>query len=50
MLYVRSLAFNFVFYVNLIVQMILWTPYYFLSPRHRALIVPGKRRNLRRGQ
>ena len=28
MLYIRSLAFNFVFYVNLIVQMILWTPYY----------------------
>ena len=40
MLYVRSLAFNFVFYVNLIVQMILWTPYYFLSPRHRAWFVP----------
>ena len=40
MLYIRSLAFNLVFYVNLIVQMILWTPYYFLSPRHRAWFVP----------
>ncbi|WP_245470936.1 1-acyl-sn-glycerol-3-phosphate acyltransferase [Mesorhizobium sp. M7A.F.Ca.CA.002.15.2.1] len=40
MLYIRSLTFNFVFYVNLIVQMILWTPYYFLSPRHRAWFVP----------
>ena len=25
---------------NLIVQMIFWTPYYFLSPRHRAWFVP----------
>ncbi|WP_144222724.1 lysophospholipid acyltransferase family protein [Mesorhizobium amorphae] len=40
MLYIRSLAFNFVFYLSLIVQMILWTPYYFLSPRDRAWFVP----------
>ncbi|MDR7224769.1 1-acyl-sn-glycerol-3-phosphate acyltransferase [Aminobacter aminovorans] len=40
MLHIRSLAFNFVFYVSLIVQMIFWTPYYFLSPRHRAWLVP----------
>ena len=40
MLVLRSLAFNIVFYVNLIVQMIVWTPYYFLSPRHRAWFVP----------
>ncbi|WP_379066011.1 lysophospholipid acyltransferase family protein [Mesorhizobium sp. UC22_110] len=40
MLYIRSLAFNFVFYLSLIVQMILWTPYYFLSPRARAWFVP----------
>jgi 1-acyl-sn-glycerol-3-phosphate acyltransferase len=40
MLTLRSLAFNFVFYLNLIVQMIVWTPYYFLSPRHRAWFVP----------
>ena len=40
MLYIRSLAFNFVLYLNLIVQMILWTPYYFLSPRAWAWFVP----------
>ncbi|WP_378948253.1 lysophospholipid acyltransferase family protein [Mesorhizobium sp. ANAO-SY3R2] len=40
MLYIRSLTFNFVFYVSLVVQMIFWTPYYFLSPRHRAWFVP----------
>src|ERR1700741_2227916 len=40
MLILRSLAFNIAFYANLIVQMIFWTPYYFLSPRHRAWIVP----------
>ncbi len=39
-LYIRSLAFNFAFYVNLIFQMIIWAPYYFLSPRHRAWIAP----------
>lgn len=36
----RSLVFNLVFYLNLIVQMLVWTPYYFLSPRHRAWFVP----------
>lgn len=40
MLVIRSLAFNVLFYANLIIQMILWTPYYFLSPRHRAWFVP----------
>ncbi|MDX8455463.1 1-acyl-sn-glycerol-3-phosphate acyltransferase [Mesorhizobium sp. VK9D] len=40
MLIIRSLAFNFVFYLSLIVQMIFWTPFYFLSPRHRAWFVP----------
>jgi 1-acyl-sn-glycerol-3-phosphate acyltransferase len=40
MLYIRSLAFNFVFYVSLIVQMIFWAPLYFLSPRPRAWFVP----------
>ncbi len=40
MLFLRSLVFNVAFYANLIVQMILWTPYYFLSPRHRAWFVP----------
>ena len=37
---IRSLAFNLVFYANLILQMIFWTPYLFLSPRHRAWLVP----------
>jgi 1-acyl-sn-glycerol-3-phosphate acyltransferase len=40
MLYIRSLAFNVAFYVSLIVQMIFWTPYYFLVPRSRAWFVP----------
>jgi 1-acyl-sn-glycerol-3-phosphate acyltransferase len=40
MLYLRSLAFNVAFYLNLIVQMIFWTPYYFLSERRRAWYVP----------
>jgi 1-acyl-sn-glycerol-3-phosphate acyltransferase len=40
MLQIRSLAFNIAFYVSLILQMIFWTPYYFLSPRHRAWYVP----------
>lgn len=37
---IRSLAFNLLFYANLILQMIFWTPYFFLSPRHRAWMVP----------
>jgi len=40
MLQIRSLAFNAVFYASLIVQMILWTPIYFLSPRKRAWFIP----------
>jgi 1-acyl-sn-glycerol-3-phosphate acyltransferase len=40
MLYIRSLAFNFVFYLNLIVQMIVWSPFYFLAPRPKAWLVP----------
>ena len=40
MLHIRSLAFNIAFYLSLIVQMIVWTPFYFLSPRHRAWFVP----------
>lgn len=40
MLIIRSLAFNLVFYLSLIVQMIFWTPFYFLAPRHRAWFVP----------
>ncbi len=40
MLILRSLAFNFAFYANTIVQMILWTPYYFLAPRPKAWFIP----------
>jgi 1-acyl-sn-glycerol-3-phosphate acyltransferase len=40
MLQIRSLAFNIAFYISLILQMIFWTPYYFLAPRHRAWYVP----------
>ncbi|EKF17802.1 lysophospholipid acyltransferase family protein [Nitratireductor pacificus] len=40
MLFLRSTLFNVVFYLNLIVQMLLWTPYFFLAPRKKAWIVP----------
>lgn len=40
MLIIRSLAFNIAFYASLIAQMILWSPYFFLAPRHRAWLVP----------
>lgn len=40
MLVLRSLAFNAVFYVALIVEMLVFTPAYFLSPRRKAWWVP----------
>ena len=40
MLALRSLAFNVAFYLSLIVQMIVWTPFYFLAPRRLAWFVP----------
>ncbi|MBX3597912.1 MAG: 1-acyl-sn-glycerol-3-phosphate acyltransferase [Rhizobiaceae bacterium] len=40
MLQIRSIVFNVVFYVNLIVQMLVWAPFYFLAPRKMAWIVP----------
>ena len=40
MLYIRSAAFNVAFYLNLVVQMIFWTPFYFLAPRRLAWFVP----------
>jgi 1-acyl-sn-glycerol-3-phosphate acyltransferase len=40
MLQIRSLAFNLVFYASLIAQMLVWAPFYFLSPRNRAWFVP----------
>jgi 1-acyl-sn-glycerol-3-phosphate acyltransferase len=36
MLYIRSFAFNAVFYLNLLVQMIVFTPVYFILPRRHA--------------
>ncbi len=36
MLYLRSLAFNLVWYINLIVQMVVQTPYYFLTTKEKA--------------
>lgn len=40
MLVLRSVAFNTVFYASLIVQMIFWSPFYFLAPRKQAWFVP----------
>ena len=40
MLVIRSLAFNTAFYASLIIQMIVFTPFYFLAPRDRAWFVP----------
>lgn len=40
MLALRSLAFNTLFYLNLVVQMIVWTPFFFLAPRKTAWLVP----------
>lgn len=40
MLILRSFVFNVAFYASLVVQMIFWTPYYFLSARHHAWLVP----------
>ena len=40
MIAVRSILFNTAFYLNLIVQMIVLTPAYFLLPRRKAYIIP----------
>ncbi|MDX3929731.1 MAG: 1-acyl-sn-glycerol-3-phosphate acyltransferase [Shinella sp.] len=40
MIAVRSILFNLVFYINLIVQMVVLTPIYFLLPRKKAYFVP----------
>jgi 1-acyl-sn-glycerol-3-phosphate acyltransferase len=40
MVQLRSFVFNVAFYLNLVVQMILWTPFYFLAPRRLAWFVP----------
>jgi len=40
MLVLRSLLFNILFYINLILQMIVWSPLFFLMPRKQAWFVP----------
>ncbi len=40
MLVLRSVVFNVLFYLGTIVQMIFWTPFYFLAPRKKAWFVP----------
>lgn len=40
MLILRSLAFNFIFYLNLMVQMVFWSPWFFLAPHLQAWFVP----------
>ncbi len=40
MILIRSIIFNIVFYVTLIVMMIIFTPYYFLAPRDKAWAIP----------
>jgi 1-acyl-sn-glycerol-3-phosphate acyltransferase len=40
MIVLRSVVFNVVFYVNIIVQMIVWTPFYFLNTRRGSWFVP----------
>lgn len=40
MLVLRSSIFNAIFYLNLVVQMIVWTPVFFLTPRKKAWFVP----------
>lgn len=40
MIVLRSVLFNTVFYINIIVQMIIFTPFYFLAPRKKAFLVP----------
>lgn len=40
MIILRSVLFNIVFYINLIAQMVVMTPFYFLAPRKTAWFVP----------
>jgi len=40
MLVLRSLLFNILFYLNLILQMIVWSPIFFLMPRKKAWFIP----------
>ncbi|MCO6188166.1 1-acyl-sn-glycerol-3-phosphate acyltransferase [Rhizobium sp. L1K21] len=40
MILIRSIAFTIAFYLNLIVQMIIFSPIYFIMPRKKAYFVP----------
>ena len=40
MIFLRSLAFNLAFYAVTILEMIVFTPFYFLAERKRAWWVP----------
>jgi 1-acyl-sn-glycerol-3-phosphate acyltransferase len=40
MIILRSVLFNVVFYINLILQMVVMTPFYFLAPRKTSWFVP----------
>ena len=40
MLIIRSLAFNAAFYIAILIEMIVFTPFYFLAPRRKAWFVP----------
>ncbi len=40
MILLRSIAFTIAFYLNTIVQMIIFTPFYFILPRKKAYIIP----------
>jgi 1-acyl-sn-glycerol-3-phosphate acyltransferase len=40
MIFVRSLIFNILFYINMIVRMIIFTPIYFIVSREKAWFVP----------
>lgn len=40
MLQLRSLVYNIAFYAGLVIQMLFWSPFYFLAPRLKAWFVP----------
>ncbi|MBD8555616.1 1-acyl-sn-glycerol-3-phosphate acyltransferase [Rhizobium sp. CFBP 8762] len=40
MIVLRSVVFNILFYINIILQMVVMTPMYFLLPRKKAYMVP----------
>lgn len=42
MLFIRSLLFNLAWYINIIIQMIVQTPFYFFLPHEKALGVPRR--------